>query len=169
MINSKELFLPVLIDGKYGFINKDKDIVIKPKFKYSSNRFKDGYCVVTYIKKIQKESRWVFGYIDKNGHTNIYLHLDSASEFNEGMAKIKINGKYGYIDQSLDIVINPEFEYANNFSEGLASIRINKEWGFINKYGNIVIKPNYTYAGSFFEEVSLVESKNKYGYIDKKR
>ena len=51
MVKQKELFLPILKDGKYGFINKNKDIVIKPKFKYVSERFKDGYCVITYIKK----------------------------------------------------------------------------------------------------------------------
>ena len=54
MVQQKELFLPILKNGKYGFINKDKEIVIKPKFKYVSERFKDGYCVITYIKRIQK-------------------------------------------------------------------------------------------------------------------
>ena len=107
MLQQKELFLPILRDGKYGFINKNRDIVIKPKFKYVSERFKDGYCVVTYIKKIRKSVKWIFGYIDKSGYTQIFLHLDSASEFNDGLARIKIDGKYGYIDRSLDIVINP--------------------------------------------------------------
>ena len=55
----KDLFLPVLRDGKYGFIDKDKNIIIKPRFKYVSERFRDGYCVVTYIKKIRKSIRWV--------------------------------------------------------------------------------------------------------------
>ena len=56
-MQQKELFLPILRDGKYGFINKNRDIVIKPKFKYVSDRFKDVYCVVTYIKKIRKSVR----------------------------------------------------------------------------------------------------------------
>ena len=141
MVQKKELFLPILIDGKYGFINKNKNIVVKPKFKYVSDRFKEGYCVITYIKKIRKSVRWVFGYIDKSGHNNIFLHLDSASEFNDGLARIKVNGKYGYIDKSLDIVINPIFESSSNFKDGLAGVRINKKWGFINRSGNIVIKP----------------------------
>ena len=127
MLQQKELFLPILRDGKYGFINKNRDIVIKPKFKYVSERFKDGYCVVTYIKKIRKSVKWIFGYIDKSGYTQIFLHLDSASEFNDGLARIKIDGKYGYIDRSLDIVINPIFENASSFRDELAGVRINKK------------------------------------------
>ena len=94
----KDLFLPILRDGKYGFINKDKEIVIKPKFKYVSERFREDYCVVTYIKRIKNSIRWVFGYINKNGETQIFLHLDSASDFSEGLARIKIDKNYGYID-----------------------------------------------------------------------
>ncbi len=76
MIKENELFLPILRNGKYGFINRNKDIVISPKFKYVSDRFKDGYCVITYIKKIQKSVKWVFGYIDKSGYTQVFLHFD---------------------------------------------------------------------------------------------
>ena len=41
MVQKKELFLPILIDGKYGFINKNKNIVVKSKFKYVSDIKKD--------------------------------------------------------------------------------------------------------------------------------
>ena len=162
-----ELFLPVLKDGKYGFIDRDKNLIIKPKYKYVSDRFRDGYCVITYIKKIRKSVKWVFGYIDIYGNTSIMLHLESATEFNEGMSKIKINNKYGYIDTSLREVIRPKYDCAANFRQGLAGIKLNKRWGFINKTGKIVIDPTYTYVNQFFEDRALVELKNKYGYIDK--
>ncbi|WGX74577.1 WG repeat-containing protein [Paraclostridium bifermentans] len=58
-MSTKKLFLPILRDGKYGFIDKNNNIVIKPKFKYVSERFRDGYCIVTYIKRIGKSVRWV--------------------------------------------------------------------------------------------------------------
>ena len=52
-MSNKELILPILVDGKYGFIDGDYNMAIKPKYNYVSNRFKEGYCVVTYIKKIR--------------------------------------------------------------------------------------------------------------------
>ncbi|MFR9071385.1 MAG: WG repeat-containing protein, partial [Paraclostridium sp.] len=102
----KKLFLPILRNGKYGFIDENNNIKIKPKFKYVSERFRDGYCVVTYIKRINKSVRWVFGYLDEHGYNNIFLHLDSASDFSEGLSRIKINGKYGFLDKNLNEVIN---------------------------------------------------------------
>ena len=124
---------------KYGFIDKDKNLIIKPKYKYVSDRFRDGYCVITYIKKIRNRAKWVFGYIDTLGNVRIMLHLEGASEFNEGMSRIKINNKYGYINTSLEEVIKPRFDCASNFRQDLAGVRLNKKWGFINKEGNIVI------------------------------
>ena len=47
---SRELILPILIDGKYGFIDNEYKMAIKPKYNYVSSRFKEGYCIVTYIK-----------------------------------------------------------------------------------------------------------------------
>ncbi|MDO7206382.1 WG repeat-containing protein [Paraclostridium bifermentans] len=96
-MSTKKLFLPILRDGKYGFIDKNNNIVIKPKFKYVSERFRDGYCIVTYIKRIGKSVRWVFGYMDESGYNNIFLHLDSASDFSEGLSRVKIDGKYGFL------------------------------------------------------------------------
>ena len=56
-MSNKELILPILVDGKYGFIDGDYNMAIKPKYNYVSNRFKEGYCVVTYIKKIRDNTK----------------------------------------------------------------------------------------------------------------
>lgn len=60
-MSNKELILPILVDGKYGFIDGDYNMAIKPKYNYVSNRFKEDYCVVTYIKKIRQIQN---GYLD---------------------------------------------------------------------------------------------------------
>ena len=69
-MSNKELILPILKDGKYGFIDSDFNMAIKPKYNYVSSRFKEGYCIITYIKKIRNNTKWIFGYIDKEGNTN---------------------------------------------------------------------------------------------------
>lgn len=141
-MHDKKLFLPILKNGKYGFVDSENNLVIKPKFKYVSERFREGYCVITYIKRIRKSIRWVFGYIDEYGKNNIFIHLDSASDFSEGLSRIKFEGRYGYIDKNLSEVIETKYESASNFSEGMAGIKINKRWGYIDKNGNTIIKPS---------------------------
>ncbi|MEG0856989.1 MAG: WG repeat-containing protein [Terrisporobacter sp.] len=164
-MKNKALILPILRDGKYGFVDKSHRIAIKPRFNYVSNRFKEGYCVVTYIKKIRSTTKWVFGYIDKSGKTNFFLQLESANDFSEGMSKIRVNGKYGFINKSFIEAIEPKYEGALNFSEDLCGVRINKKWGYIDKKGNMIIEPKFSYINNFYNGRALVESKNKYKYI----
>ena len=59
-MSNKELILPILKDGKYGFIDSDFNMAIKPKYNYVSSRFKEGYCIITYIKKIRNNTKWIF-------------------------------------------------------------------------------------------------------------
>jgi len=161
-MHKKNLFLPILKNGKYGFINEKGKTVINPRFKNVSSRFSDGYSKIVYIKKLSSSIRWVFGYIDKTGEIKIFLHWEDVGDFSEELSYIKINGKYGYIDTSLEEVINPKFELACDFNEGLASVRYEKKWGYINKKGDFAINPTYSYVSSFKEGIALVEHKKNH-------
>ena len=74
-----------------------------------------------------------WGYIDKTGKFIIQPQFDSASNFSEGFASVRMNNKWGYIDKTGKFVIQPQFDLASNFSEGLARIRIDGNYGYIKK------------------------------------
>ena len=135
---SQDLILPILRDGKYGFIDRNYNMAIKPKYNYVSSRFKEGYCIITYIKKIRNNTKWVFGYIDNKGNSNFFLQLESANQFCEGLSKIRIDGKYGFFNKNLEEEIKPMYRAALNFNEELCGVRLNKKWGFINKKGIMI-------------------------------
>lgn len=86
---SKELILPILKDGKYGFIDSNYKIAIKPKYNYVSTRFKEGYCIITYIKKIRNNTKWVFGYIDNRGNVNFFYSLKVQISFMRDYQKLE--------------------------------------------------------------------------------
>lgn len=58
-----------------------------------------------------------------------------AENFSEGLAAVKINGKWGFIDKTGKMVIPATFSGAKDFSEGLAAVEINGKWGYI-RYDN---------------------------------
>jgi hypothetical protein len=55
--------------------------------------------------------------------------FDRADSFSQGLARVKIDGKWGYIDKTGKLVIQPQFDEADAFSEGLALIRQNTNLG----------------------------------------
>jgi hypothetical protein len=92
---------------------------------------------------------------------------ESTGDFSEGLARVKLNGKWGYIDKTGKEVIPLKYDHAGNFYEGLADVKLNDKWGYIDKTGKEVIPLKYDDAGNFDEGLAYVKMNGKYGYIDK--
>jgi hypothetical protein len=165
--NPSEGLLPIQQGGKWGYINRSGEVVIKPQFE-AGEPFADGLALVRYpprkkpLKPGEKKPELVegIGFIDQTGKIVIELenplHINGDS-FSEGLTKYwtwdPAHGDvYGYIDTSGKIQIKAKFTYAYSFVDGLAAVCI--EWqkcGFIDKSGDFVIEPKYRYASSFSE------------------
>lgn len=93
--------------------------------------------------------------------------FQDAGLFNEGVAPVRLGGKYGFIDREGSCVIPYKYEYAGVFSEGLARVRLDDKYGYIDKNGVVVIPYKYSDAGDFIDGLAAVIFDNKKGYIDK--
>lgn len=105
--------------------------------------------------------------LKSSGEIVISSKYDVAGSFSEGLAYVRLNGKYGYIDKTGKEVIPFKCDYAWSFSEGLAEVNLNGKWGYIDKTGKEVIPLKYDNALSFNEGFAAVELNGKWGYIDK--
>lgn len=90
-----------------------------------------------------------------------------AGAFQDGLAPVKLGGKYGYIDKEGQNVIPYKFEKASVFSEGLAMVRLNGKVGYIDRYGKQVIPYKYSDGGDFIDGLAEVFFDGKYGFVDK--
>lgn len=84
------------------------------------------------------------GYIDMQGKIAIPSDpkIQEAKPFSEGLASVKIKGKWGYINRSGSIVIQPKFNEVSPFINGLAYVKVNAaSEGFINHSGQYVWQP----------------------------
>ncbi len=166
----------IKVNNKWGCIDKDGDIIVKPKFenhtdvsiqyiKFNNVGFSEG------MAHVKVKEKW--GYINKNGDIVVEPRFDLAYPFSEGLAKVSMDtnrARWGYINNAGQLAIIPKFWDAGNFSEGLAYVRIKGKYGFINKGGKLQVRPQYTWAEDFkngLARVGLEESKNKWGYIDR--
>jgi serine/threonine protein kinase len=106
----------------------------------------------------------------ENVNFAIQAQFDSVGSFSEGLAEVKVDGKWGYIDKSGKIVIQPQFDDVSKFSEGLAKAWIaGQNWGYIDKTGNFVIPQQFTKdnANNFSEGLARACVVSTCGFIDK--
>ncbi len=87
--------------------------------------------------------------------------------FFDGLAWVRLNGKWGYIDQTGKEVIPCKYEACGDFHKGLAWVELNGKCGYIDKTGKEVIPCKYGVCGDFHEGLAAVKLNGKWGYIDK--
>ena len=136
-------------DDKYGYMDMNGEIVIKPQYEFAS-RFENGMACV----ELNNE----YGCIDKQGNTVIEYQFDKMKSFGEDFAAVEIGGKWGYIDKSGKIKINPIYDDADSFSDGIAKVTVNQKIGYIDKNGEYKIEPIYDDADTFSDGIILSNS-----------
>ena len=76
---------PVVVNGRWGFVNKSGETVINPQFDHAGG-FAEGLAPV-------RMGRW--GYVDASGKMQINPQFDKADVFSEGLAAVKLGGGPG--------------------------------------------------------------------------
>lgn len=120
-------------------------------------------------------SSWNSYLMDLSGKVILEAEEIDMHGFVEGLAAVKVRGKWGYIDQTGTFVIQPRFDNAREFSEGLAPVGLGKKWGYIDHTGKMVIEPKFTIdevgdvvAYTFAEGLAKAYLDNNTVYIDTK-
>ena len=95
--------------------------------------------------------------------------IDSAKHFHEGLAAVKVGGKWGYVNSKGEQAVSPRFDTADDFHNGLALIGLNGKYGFINTDGGFAIPPQFEFSHGFYnKDRAKVRQEGKWGVIDRK-
>jgi hypothetical protein len=147
-----------LLDGKWGFIDKDGAVVIPFELGWAAS-FSEGRARVLVPKTPP-----VSGFIDKSGNLVIPFdraHTGNANDFKDGLATVSIAGKgWGAIDREGRMAIPPQFPgigfLGGRFSEGLLAVTNGKAYGYVDKQGRFVVQPRFTTARPFKDGLAAV-------------
>ncbi|MCT4581719.1 MAG: WG repeat-containing protein [Flavobacteriales bacterium] len=162
---------------KWGFVDKNDEWVIKPKF-HEVKKFSEGYACV------RVKNKW--GYIDRYGKKITPLKYSAAIPFANGLAAVRSSAplpgntrannnqyKWGYIDITGTIVIPLSFRFAHSFdSKGRALVELFKlkkgETFWIDKSGQAISPPfiEKIKVGKHYKIINQRNGKEKvYRYI----
>ena len=86
---------------------------------------------------------------------------------NEGIAKVKVAGKWGFIDSKYDEILAPIYDEIGEFVDGITWVRLEGKCGLIDKNGRGITAPKYDTIANFEDGVALVSIKETFGYINR--
>ena len=156
-------------DGKWGYIDKEKNEVIPCQYE-DVHHFYDGFASV--------KLSGAYGIIDKSGKEVLPCKYDAIEFFGyeKGLwRKIKSNGKYGVFDLEKDKEIIP-IKYdeidgnilKNNFYDykEVIKVRLNNKNGIISDSGIEILPCEYEKIDFFTKNLIMLKSNDKVGFID---
>ena len=97
-ITEKVELYPIVIEKKWGYMNDQGKMVIKPQYE-KADYFSEGLAPVMMDGQV--------GYIDKTGKVVIPARYDDGWAFKNGIAGVMIGKRLGYINKEGNFVWNP--------------------------------------------------------------
>jgi hypothetical protein len=168
--------------GKFGFRNRNGEVIIEPVYDRVEN-FAEGLAAVNigYEEAYDDRgsgsycvNRGKWGFINEKGEVVIPLTYHSVTLFSEGLAAVD---NRSYIDKTGKVVITLTKHYDEIFPfvEGFATVMRNNQYGYIDRSGKEVVPPVHPKAiiarapvdlliGQNLLKLSLFESSGKWGY-----
>jgi len=124
------------IDGLWGYINQEAELVVTPEYDEAQDFSMDGYAIVGKDGKL--------GLINSEGESILSTVWDEIlpSEL-YNIFRLRKNQLYGFANKEGKILVNPIYEEAGLFRDGLAYVKKNNRYGFVNERGNVAIPLKY--------------------------
>jgi hypothetical protein len=87
--------------------------------------------------------------------------FDYCGNFYEGLAWVKLNGKYNYINSDCKLLSDKWFDDRWGFNNGFAQVKLNGKWNFIDHKCNYLSDTWFDDFGEFHDGFALVELNGK--------
>lgn len=167
----REGYAVVSKNGKFGLINKDRELTIPLAFR-DLGVVREG-SIVFYDEYLGLK-----GLMNVHGEVLVEPQYVEMMPFNDGLAAFMTEeGKWGFLDKDLKVAIKPKFNNVHffkpdparkAFNEGLANVQTaNDKWNYINTKGEMVIAGDFIFAKPFKNGKAEVSKNNKWYVINK--
>lgn len=113
-------------EGKWGFINKEKEVV----FPF---RYEEAHWFKERVAGVKLNDKW--GFIDENENNVIPFIYDNVFDYHEELARVEKDNKWGLIDKVGRTVIPFIYDDFQDFFKGIAVVTKNNRSSYIDNKG----------------------------------
>ena len=89
------------------------------------------------------------------------------SDFNDGYAKVNLNGKWNFINRNNKLLSDTWFGWVDDFINGYAMVLLDNKWNLIDRNGKRVSNTWYDWVDYFHKGYAKVNFNDKWNFIDK--
>ncbi len=121
-----------------------------------------------------KRADRTFSYLGSQG-TLLPLSFERARAYSEGLAAVRVNGRWGFLGAKGSMQIPAQFPEVFDFHEGVAAAVQGDKMGYIDSSGAWVISPDFELVGDFSSGLAPAQPDDQdgwgttnMGYIDHK-
>lgn len=179
----------------YGYINKNGEEVIEPKFKsvgYFGNEMAWAKTTDDLVGYINKKGDWLIQPQYQSGHepdpiyniarvvlndetkyvlpTGQYLPvgtITAGGDFSEGFAWVRVGEFVGLIDHTGKMVIEPKYTKMERMTDGLINVREGSFWGAFDTNGKVAVPVEYEKINNLSDGLIAVRKNGLWGFVDK--
>jgi hypothetical protein len=147
-------------------------LIIKPEFLFMSPvQIKNVVALLLLLSlsnNLAAQQKY-YGFVDETGMEIIPPVYEDASDFWQGLAPVKLHGKWGCINKKGDVILPCEYLFVGSITDGLI-LGCSQANGcrYFDKDGKVVINTAYEGARPFWEGLAPVLQNGKWGVIDTK-
>jgi hypothetical protein len=163
--SGEAVLLPVEIDGSWGYIDPDGNVIVEPRFE-GAWRFSNDLALV--------KSGGRFGFIERDGRYAIEPRFEDAWHFSGGLAPVVLDSTWAFVDREGRVIedtlysIEPSTLVENQYDHSMLDlVSVDGRYGFAAADGRPVIDPTFESAWHFSSGLARVKSDGMWGYIDR--
>lgn len=182
--SSKEEVAIINENGKYGVLEDNSEVIIKPIYDELSNfddinnkniktdhphvinlhwihnYYGDEYAIAEYKNK--------YGIVNKDNEMVVKPIYDSITKLFNGFSVIKLDNKFGYLNDDFEVVQKPIFADAREFVDKVTFVQSTADgkWGCITKDMNLKINDEYDEIYNIHNGYARIVKDGKWGYLD---
>jgi hypothetical protein len=225
---SRKRLIPMVKNGKWGFIDTLGNWAIEPKFQkvdqfhegkalagngnklgyidllgewYIEPQYDDGFAFQNHVATVEKNGKLgminhygqmmllpnytdlgemlygriffesdsgLYGYFDKRGNVAIEPQFSSAYDFENGLARVKVDTTWSVIDTAGQLLFPPRFDQVSLFQDSTIRAKLNNKYGLLKAMGDTMLPFEYDFIGPFSNNLTIIAKDGKYHYINSK-